>query len=96
MFLVRIIRKSMTKVKKVKLGKKGQVVIPKEVREALGLREGDMLLVGVEGGRVILAPPEEYARRTKGALRGIWGSKEEISIHIQKERDAWEGRLKGS
>ena len=41
-----MIRKGMTKVKKVKLGRKGQVVIPKEVREALGLREGDMLLVG--------------------------------------------------
>ncbi|MCD6541430.1 AbrB/MazE/SpoVT family DNA-binding domain-containing protein [Candidatus Bipolaricaulota bacterium] len=87
----------MTKVKKVKLGRKGQVVIPKEVREALGLQEGDMLLVGVEeGGRVVLAPPEEYARRTKGALHGIWGGKKEISIHIQKERDAWEGRLRGS
>jgi len=94
--LVRMVWKSMTKVKRVKLGRKGQVVIPKEVREALGLREGDVLLVGVEGGRVILVPPEEYARRTKGALRGIWGGEEEISAHIQKERDAWEGRLKGS
>ncbi|MCD6320823.1 AbrB/MazE/SpoVT family DNA-binding domain-containing protein, partial [Candidatus Bipolaricaulota bacterium] len=38
--LVRMVWKSMTKVKRVKLGRKGQVVIPKEVREALGLREG--------------------------------------------------------
>ncbi len=86
----------MTKVKKVKLGRKGQVVIPKEVREALGLREGDMLLVGVEGGRVVLVPPEEYARRTRGALRGVWGGKEEISAHIRKEREAWEERSKRS
>ena len=86
----------MIKVKKVKLGRKGQVVIPKEVREALGLREGDMLLVGVEGGRVVLVPPEEYARRTRGALRGVWGGKEEISAYIRKEREAWEERSRRS
>lgn len=93
---VRMLRKGMTKVKKVKLGRKGQVVIPKEVREALGLKEGDVLLVGVEGERVVLITPEEYAKRTKGALRGVWGGREEISAHLEKEREEWEESLRGS
>lgn len=80
----------MTIVKKVRLGRKGQVVIPKAVREALGLGEGDALLVGVEGGRIVLTPPGEYARRTRGALRGLWGSAEAIAEHLQKEREEWE------
>lgn len=79
----------MTKMKMVKLGRKGQLVIPKEIREALGLKEGDRLLVGVEGGRVVLTAPGEYARRTRGALRGIWGGKEEIQRYLEGERASW-------
>jgi AbrB family looped-hinge helix DNA binding protein len=39
-----------------KLSSKGQLVIPKPVREALGLRQGMQLHVRVEAGRVILEP----------------------------------------
>ncbi len=38
---------------------KGQVVIPKEVREKLGLVPGTVLRVRVDGKRVILEPVEE-------------------------------------
>jgi len=38
----------------VKISSKGQVVIPKEVREKLGLRAGDYLLVELEGDEVKL------------------------------------------
>jgi AbrB family looped-hinge helix DNA binding protein len=34
---------------------KGQVTIPKQVREALGIVEGDRVLFRVEGGRATLA-----------------------------------------
>jgi AbrB family looped-hinge helix DNA binding protein len=34
---------------------KGQVTIPKRVREALGITEGDHVLFRVEGGRATLA-----------------------------------------
>lgn len=64
--------------------------MPKEIREALGLKEGDRLLVGVEGGRVVLTAPEEYARRTRGALHGTWGGREAIQAHLERERAAWE------
>jgi len=33
---------------------KGQVTIPKEIREALGLREGDRIVFAVEGERVVI------------------------------------------
>ena len=38
------------------LSKRGQVTLPRAVREALGLKPGDALLVRVEEGRVILEP----------------------------------------
>jgi AbrB family looped-hinge helix DNA binding protein len=41
---------------KVKLYKGGLLKLPAEVRRALGLKEGDELLVTVEGGAVKLLP----------------------------------------
>lgn len=47
----------------VKLSSKGQVVIPKSVRERLGLRNGDRLKLSVEAKKITLTPlaelPEE-------------------------------------
>lgn len=41
------------------VSKKGQVVIPKEARDKLGLTPGTVLRVKVEGKRVILMPSQE-------------------------------------
>ena len=38
-----------------KLTSKGQVTIPKAVRDALGLKEGDDVIFRVEGNRAVLA-----------------------------------------
>jgi AbrB family looped-hinge helix DNA binding protein len=42
----------------VKMSSKHQIVIPREAREALGLRPGDRLLVTVAGREVIEMRPE--------------------------------------
>lgn len=39
-----------------KLSSKGQVVLPKDVRDALGWPEGQQLSVRMSGGRAILEP----------------------------------------
>ena len=38
-----------------KLTSKGQATIPKKVRQALGLRQGDILRFDVEGNRAVLS-----------------------------------------
>ena len=40
----------------IKLSSKGQLVIPKSIREALGLRHGTRFHVQVDQGRIILEP----------------------------------------
>jgi len=45
-------------------------VLPKVVREALGVKEGDHLLVEVEGNRVLLKPASSLVRESLGLLRG--------------------------
>ena len=61
---------------KRKLGAKGQVVVPKEIREKLGLTEGSMLTFEISRGTVLVRPeptPEEVVERflsVKGRKRG--------------------------
>ena len=49
----------MAEYYKTLMSSKGQVVIPKPVREALGLKPGTPLRVSVEGKKVILEPIAE-------------------------------------
>ncbi len=44
-----------------RLSSKGQVVLPKAVREALGLKAGDELLVRVEDGTLRLIPKRKQS-----------------------------------
>jgi AbrB family looped-hinge helix DNA binding protein len=44
---------------KVKTSSKGQIVIPKEIRDKLGIKPGSVLNVSVEGKRIILEPSPE-------------------------------------
>lgn len=43
-----------------RLSSKGQVTVPKAVREALGVAEGDELIFHVEGNRAILARTPDF------------------------------------
>ncbi len=42
------------------LTSKGQITLPKPVREALGLREGDRVLFRVLDGRAVLSKVEDF------------------------------------
>ncbi|MBU8839075.1 AbrB/MazE/SpoVT family DNA-binding domain-containing protein [Mycolicibacterium goodii] len=43
-----------------KLTSKGQLTVPKAVRDALGLEEGDEVVFRVEGNRAVLARTPEF------------------------------------
>jgi AbrB family looped-hinge helix DNA binding protein len=72
----------------VRVGRRGQMVLPKAVREALGVTEGDQLWVEVEGNRVILRPVSLLVRESLGSLRGTWGKA--IGSYLKEEREAWD------
>ena len=55
----------------VKTLAKGQVVIPKEIRRALGIKPGTQLHVRVEGKEVIFLPlPDDPIRALRGIAKG--------------------------
>ena len=43
-----------------KVTSKGQVTVPKVVREALGIKEGDAVVFRVEGNRAVLARTADF------------------------------------
>jgi antitoxin PrlF len=62
-----------------KVTSKGQVTVPKAVRDALGISEGDELVFRVEGNRAILA-------RTRDFLE-LAGS---IAVPARRRNVAWD------
>lgn len=60
----------MTLAKVVRLGRRGQMVLPKEIREALGLAEGDSFVIVLQKeGRALIATPESYEQLTADLRR---------------------------
>ncbi len=58
---------------------KGQVTVPKVVREALGIKEGDEIVFRVEGSRAVLARTQDFLE--------IAGS---IRVPAAKRNVAWD------
>ncbi len=58
-----------------KVGTKGQVVIPKAIREQIGIKPGDEVVFEPDGAEVrVRRAEEDSAQRARDiqALRGIW------------------------
>ena len=65
--------------------RKGQVTVPAEIRQALGLKQGDKVAFLLEGTEVRLVPSAGVVARTAGALRG-----ELPALSPREEKDAFE------
>jgi len=69
----------------VKLSSKYQIVIAREIREALGVKAGDRLLVVPRGNAVILLrKPKKYSKAIAGMGKDIYESN-----YLNKERENW-------
>jgi len=58
----------------VTVGTKGQIVIPKEARELLGIRPGDTLLLLADGARGLAIPPKDTMDAVMGQIFGEGGA----------------------
>lgn len=64
----------------VSVGQKGQIVIPKKLREEFKIDKGTKLLVSEENDRIILKPVALDERHllmlvSEASLKKIWGNK---------------------
>ena len=66
-----------------KVTSKGQVTVPKAVREALGIKEGDAVIFRVEGNRAVLARTPDFLD-----LAGT------VRVPAGKRNAAWDGVIR--
>jgi AbrB family looped-hinge helix DNA binding protein len=65
---------------------KNQIVIPREAREALGVKPGDKLVVIVQGDSVIvLQKPKSHRVAIRGLGKGVYPAG-----YLEKERHSWD------
>jgi AbrB family looped-hinge helix DNA binding protein len=95
----RVILLSMT----YRVGPKGQVVIPKTIRDRLGISPGDEVMVDQDGREVrirLQADDDKERRRRIRALRGAWAgvpglSTGDLEAGRREEREREERRARG-
>lgn len=77
----------------VVVGEGGKLTLPREVREELGLHEGDEVKVDVEGGRAILRPTKEGENPFAEWIGAFpaFKTREEIEAWTKELRDEDEG-----
>lgn len=73
---------------KTRLSSKGQVIIPKQVRERHGWREGTELEVDDSGDAVILRASRPFPQTTIEDVRGCLGSSSGARLSLEQMDEA--------
>lgn len=81
---------SMAIVETIRLGPKCQMALPLRMRKAMGVTEGDELLVLSLGNAAVLVPkPRSYADHLLSLHREVWADINPES-YLEEERNSWE------
>jgi AbrB family looped-hinge helix DNA binding protein len=73
-----------------KVSSKNQIVIPKEIRDALHIKGGDSILFIIWDGEVTLqSRPRSFTEAMRGLHADVWDDVE-IDRWIKEERQTWE------
>lgn len=79
-----------TETETIRISSKYQVVIPKSIRERVGINKGDDLAVSVQGNEIILkVKPNNFTDHMLGLHREVWGDVD-AAEYVDGERTSWE------
>lgn len=79
----------------VRVSGKYQVVIPKSIREEIGLEKGDELTVDLQEKTIIMrVKPKSFSKYTLGLHKKIW-EKVEATEYVEQERNSWKTHQQG-
>ena len=68
-----------------KLNNKSQIVVPKEARQAMGVKGGDELLVVVKDAlMLVMSMPKRYGKTMQGLAKDAYPSG-----YLKRERRSW-------
>lgn len=69
------------------MGDRGRVVLPAALRDELGLRQGDVLSVTLEGGQLVASTPRAALDRVRARVRAT-GVVEELLEDRRRQAEA--------
>lgn len=74
-----------------KIGKRGTMILPSEIRKKASINEGDEVLVEVdERGTIhIMKRPQDFTAALKNLHGDIWRGMDPVK-YVREERDSWE------
>jgi AbrB family looped-hinge helix DNA binding protein len=73
----------------VKVSSKYQIAVPQMARKKLNIKQGDLLLVDVQDGVIVLIPqPKRYTDYLQGLHSEIWKDTD-TQKYLNGERGAW-------
>ena len=78
-------------MEKVTVSAKGQIAIPKQVREALNLTEGTKLTLEVRGQEIVLSKGDAW-RKLRGAAADVPDLMEKFAAFRKEEREREDSR----
>lgn len=73
----------------VRIDSKGRVLVPKSVREALGIREGGLLRVSVIDGKIVLEPVGGAADKYYGVFKARKWPKDLDEFLVEAAQEWW-------
>jgi len=73
-----------------KIGKRGVIVIPSEIRKKADLSEGDDLFIDVDdhGGIHLTKKPSDFVKALHGLHQDIWKGVDPVE-YVREERHSW-------
>lgn len=80
------------KIKKTYLGKNGRVVIPAQFRKALGVSEGDVLMMTLDDGMIRILTPRKAIQRVQESVRRYVPRGRSLADELIEERRAEQAR----
>ena len=82
-------------VNSVRIGKKGQIVVPSYIRKSLNLCENSILSIYQDGNKIMMVPADKIGTMTRGILKRTWGkSKQDVDKNTKRERESWSRNFK--
>jgi AbrB family looped-hinge helix DNA binding protein len=78
-------------MEKVTVSSKGQIAIPKQIREALNLIEGTKLTLEVRGQEIVLSKGDGW-KKLKGAAADVGDLMEKFAAFRKEEREREDSR----
>ncbi len=75
----------------VKPSSKHQIVIPRAIREKLGIEPGTPVYIDMVGDKEARISTKSVLERYAGSMPGVWG--DDPVATIRRDREAWDKRL---